>query len=195
MKLLCLTLGALGLVGAVYFGFRSVNPSPAPRDMATLHEGALVTSMRPEDVFKRGLWRRPAPDDRILHAERREWIKESAHGAAYWQWFLAVEPGPALRKWLRERNPFSVQPGSAAVMSMIEAPPEWFPKDLSTLEIHSGGRGGRLVLLWSQRDNMLYATDSGTGFSQGAPEPVVSAPPVVTQGRLPPTPPPTPEPQ
>ena len=153
------------------------SPASSPKaDPAPLHDGTLATTMPTEEVFKRALWRRPAPDDKILHAERREWTKDSANGVARWQWFLAVEPGPALKAWLREQNPFSVRPVGNADAPEIEDPPAWFPSDNSSCIVHTGGNAGSLVFLWSRKGNTLYATGSGTGFQPGAPEPVTKAP-------------------
>ena len=167
-------------------------PQPATAPVAPL-EGTLKTSMPPEEVFKRALWRRPTDDDKILHAERREWTKDSAAGVARWQWFLAVEPGPALKAWLREQNPFSVRPVGNADAPEIKDPPAWFPSDNSSCIVHTGGNAGSLVFLWSRKGNTLYATGSGTGFQPGAPEPAKSAaiPQQDSGGRLPQTPPPT----
>lgn len=153
----------------------------------------VAPTLPPEEVFKRALWRRPAPEDKILHAEHREWSKDNAEGVARWQWFLAVEPGPALKAWLREQNPFSVHPVGNADAPEIKDAPGWFPADNSGYIIHTGGTTGSLVFLWGRKSNTLYATASGTGFAPGAPEPVTPAPapPAVTQGRLPQTPPPT----
>ncbi len=147
--------------------------------------------MPPEEVFKRALWRRPAPGDKILHAERREWTKDNAEGVAHWQWFLAVEPGAALKSWLRDQNPFSVHPVGNADAPKINGAPPWFPADNSGCIVHTGGTTGSLVFLWSRKGNTLYATGSGTGFAPGAPEPAAPAPQTAAAGRLPQTPPPT----
>jgi hypothetical protein len=45
-------------------------------------------------------------------------------------------------------------------------------------------------LMFSKTDNVLYATDSGRGFTKGAPEPAKQAAPPTASGRLPTTPPP-----
>ncbi len=160
---------------------------PAPQ------EGTLTTPMPPEEVFQRALWRRPAADDKILHAERREWTKDSANGVDRWQWFLAVDPGAALKKWLREQNPFSVRPVGNADAPEIKDAPAWFPADNAAYIVHTGGTTGSLTFLWSRKGETLYATGSGTGFQPGAPEPAppAAAPQKESGGRLPQTPPPT----
>jgi hypothetical protein len=162
-------------------------------DPAPIHEGTMATTMPPEEVFKRALWRHPAPEDKILHAERREWTKDKANGVDRWQWFLAVEPGPALKAWLREQNPFSVRPVGNADAPEIKDAPAWFPSDNSGCIVHTGGTTGSLVFLWSRKGNTLYVTGSGTGFQPGAPDPAktAAATPTDSGGRLPQTPPPT----
>ena len=57
-------------------------------------------------VFRRAFWRTPAAEDRILHAERREWADDE--GVARWDWFLEVEPSAELRNWLQQDNPFAL---------------------------------------------------------------------------------------
>jgi len=191
MKIWFLALSVLGLAAA-YFLMRPGKPARIASDPATLHEGTLAMTMPAEEVFKRALWRRPTPEDKILHAERREWTKDSHQGVAHWQWFLAVEPGPALKKWLREKNPFSVQRVAATAVPEIQGAPLWFPTEFSSYEIQAGSPRGSLVLLWSREGDTLYATGSGTGFTPGAPNPSapIGAPQGVSQGRLPATPPP-----
>ncbi len=191
MKNPAIMLAAVGLAtAAMYVSFRS--PAVPPVDPSSLHEGTLVMNMPPEEVFKRALWRRPSPEDKILHAERREWTTDSANGPAHWQWFLAVEPGAALKTWLRERHPFSTRPATTAV---VKGAPAWFPGDLNEYEIEKGGPGGSLVFLFSRDGRTFYATDSGAGFTPGAPAPVAASPPPGAPGRLPQTPPPDAPPQ
>ena len=166
---------------------------PADTELAPPQDGSVTTAMPPEEVFKRALWRRPDPEDKILHAERREWSKDRAGGAERWQWFLAVEPGPALKAWLREQNPFSVHPVGNADAPEIKDAPAWFPSDNADCIVHTGGSTGSLVFLWSRKGNTLYVTGSGSGAQPGAPEPIppAAAPPPASGGRLPQTPPPT----
>jgi hypothetical protein len=171
-----------------------VSPVSSPgAEPASPHAGTLSTALPPEEVFKRALWRRPAPEDRILHAERREWTEDNAVGVAHWQWFLAVEPGPALKAWLREQDPFSVRPVGNADAPEIKGAPAWFPSDHSGCIVHAGGTTASLVFLWSRQNNTLYATGSGTGFQPGAAGPAASAeaPQTASRGRLPQTLPPT----
>ena len=66
--------------------------APPPEENVTLR-----TNDDPQEVFQRAFWRRPTADERILHAERREWVSEE-DGVRRWQWFLAVEPSGALNQ-------------------------------------------------------------------------------------------------
>ena len=54
-------------------------------------------------------------------------------------------------------------------------------------------RAANLRLMFSKKDNLLYATDSGAGFRPGAPDlPKLPAARVAHSGRLPRTSPPFP---
>ncbi len=191
---------------AAYFGFRPPSVQPAAVIPAPLHEGApstkadpapspegiMAAAMEPAEVFKRALWRHPAPDDKILHGERREWTKDSVNGIARWQWFLEIEPGMNLKAWLREQNPFSVHPVASTSVPPVAGAPAGFPNDFSGDIVHTGGSRESLVFLFSRKGNTFYATSSGTGFSPGIPATATggSTPPAVAQGRLPKIPPP-----
>jgi len=140
------------------------------------------------EIFKRAFWRRPAPEDEILHAERQEW--SDAEGLQRWRWFLVVKASPALVKSLREENAFGLLP-SESVPPPGDAP-GWFAFQPENFELlQSPDRS--MHLFFSISDNTLYATAAGRGFTRGAPE----APPPVqaasAPGRLPTTSPPNPE--
>ncbi len=189
MKAALLILVTAGVAAAAWFGLRPDHAPPAAAvDPASLHPGTMAVKTDPAAVFQQALWRRPSAEDKILHAVRREWITEPTRGVAHWQWFLAIEPGPALRKWLREENSFAVHPAAAAPVS---AAPGWFPQDFSDCEILTGGTTGHLVLLFTRDGKTLYATDTGGGLTPGAPGSATAAPPPpAATGRLPLTPPP-----
>ncbi|MGY8688966.1 MAG: hypothetical protein ACKVHP_14690, partial [Verrucomicrobiales bacterium] len=108
---------------------------------------SLAVKTDQADIFRRAFWRRPDATDKIFHAERREWTEDGAEGLSRWQWFLAVETGPGLRKWLREDNAFGVQPADTIV---IHEAPTWFPRDIGNFEIHLSDAGGTLVFLFSR---------------------------------------------
>jgi len=144
-----------------------------------------------EEIFKKAFWRRPSPADQIQQAERHEW--RDAAGLERWQWFLVVSASPELIKYLREDNAFGLVP-SSSVSANPEAP-DWFVFKTEEFSIFRSPQSG-LQLMFSKADNTLYATDSGRGFTKGAPEPVKQAAPLSAPapGRLPTTPPPTPKP-
>ena len=145
----------------------------------------------PVKIFQRAFWASPTGEDKILHAERREW--SNAAGVQKWQWFLVVEPSPALLKRLRDDNAFGLAPAPSATNT--DHAPEWFDFKPSEVSVHKAPQG-TLQLMFTQNGNTLYATDSGLGFRPGAPEPIIKSPPSAAPvpHRLPPTPPPTPQP-
>jgi hypothetical protein len=188
--LLLATAAAVGMTAWTALRKKDTLPLLPPPDPSSLHEGTMALKTDDADVFRRAFWRRPDAADRILHAERREWTKDSSAGVAFWQWFVAVEPGPSLTKWLREENAFGVRPAKSAD---INGAPAWFPGDTADYEIHTGGNGGGLVFLFGRDGKTLYATGSGRGFTPGAPErPSPEASQAAATGRLPLTPPPIP---
>jgi len=142
-----------------------------------------------EEIFKKAFWRRPSPGDQIQQAERHEW--RDADGLERWQWFLVVSASPELIKYLRDDNAFGLLPASAA--PVVSEAPAWFrfkPEDVAVLQAsHAGMR-----LMFSKSDNTLYATDSGRGFTKGAPEPPPATQGAQTPGRIPSSPPPKPKP-
>ena len=142
-----------------------------------------------EEIFKKAFWRRPSPADQIQQAERHEW--RDADGLERWQWFLVVRASPELIKYLRDDNAFGLVPASAA--PVVSEAPAWFrfkPDDFAVLQAsHAGMR-----LMFSKSDNTLYATDSGRGFTKGAPEPPPATQGAQTPGRIPSSPPPRPKP-
>ena len=190
---------ALGGVAAVLIlGWLTVSrlspPAPAaapvkPSDISWRQEEPSTTVTDAEEIFKRAFWRRPGKEDQILHAERHEWSDEN--GLQRWQWFLVVQASPDLIKNLRDDNAFGLMPGSFSPIS-TEAP-VWFvfkPEDFTVLQAtHAGMR-----LMFSKSDNTLYATDSGRGFTKGAPEPPPATQGAQTPGRISSSPPPKPKP-
>ena len=162
--------------GALFFALRNDPPHPpAPTDLSAADPAA---------TFQRAFWKRPAADDRILHAARREW--KDAQGTPQWQWFLAVQPSPALTRHIREDNAFGLIPATDAAPPADA--PEWF---------HTGGcelshaAAGNLRLYFAT-DQTLYATGTGGEFRAGAPAPAAVPRGRLTQaGRLPVQPPPS----
>ena len=164
------TLLALASGGAIWWLGDKPDASPA----LTLSGPAPVAELGPDErldvthdravVFQKALWRRPAADDVILDAERREIADAGNGGVKMWQWFLAVRPGPDLRAWL-DTNPFALTPASKRPTTEEKiSPPEWFPRELEGFAMRQNAEG-RLVFWYSAEQNLLYATDSGFGFS------------------------------
>jgi hypothetical protein len=142
---------------------------PAPAAAHAAKSAAPVFT--PAAVFERAFWRRPAAEDRILHAVRREEPAAGGAGIARWQWFIAVEPGAAMRDWLFKANPFelvAVPAGTSASTTPValDAPPDWFPSAPALASFtHFRNREGRLHVFLDPRTHRLYATDSGGGFT------------------------------
>jgi hypothetical protein len=159
----------------------TTDQSPRPTSTTTDHT----------EVFQKAFWKRPTANDKILHAERREWA--DAAGVQKWQWFIAVEPSPELVKYLREENAFMLSPSST--VPAVDRAPDWFRYDPQDVDVLMTSRGG-LRLFFSKSKSLLLGTDAGGGFQPGAPEPItVTAPapnPPTNSGRLPATPPPEP---
>lgn len=169
--LIALTAAAVGVALAIFLqrsktpeAAAAVHPVPAPLPVMA---GTLTKAEDPKAVFQRAFWRSPAADDEILHAERREWSDEGRE-TTHWQWFIALRPGRAFSAWLKDSNPFALQPRREAVSFRTYASaPAWFPEsaDPDTYEIHKAP-GGQMTLLFSRQQNLLYATDAGTGFQK-----------------------------
>lgn len=140
------------------------------------------------EIFKKAFWRRPGPEDEILHAVRHEWSDED--GLLRWQWFLVLKASPGLVRYLRDENAFGLVAGSAVVEDTTM--PSWFrfdPTEVAVLQAPGAG----MRLMFSNHDNTLYATASGRGFTRGAPEPPPTVQGDSAPGRLPPSsPPPSP---
>ena len=161
-RFLILAAGVLLAIGVIVF---LTQKTPKPPESPQSHSDQLVlnTSTDPTLVFQKAFWRRPAGDDKILHAERREW-SEQGKDVREWQWFLAVQPSPGLSEWL-QTNPFSLSPSNEPPKYKEAAPkPDWFPNDFSGFEILKAPQS-RLVLIFSAEKNLLYAMDSGAGFT------------------------------
>ena len=172
------------LAATAWFFFRAQKSTPTPE---TTTSETLEKSFPPELVFRRAFWRRPAPEDRILHADRREW--SDAQGVTRWQAFLAVEPGPALREWLAT-NPFSLAK-VPALSGEIPNPPAWFPKNFEGLTLQQAPIGN-MAMLTAAGGSPVYFTDHGKGFARPTETPTPAKPAPVPANRLPNAPPPIP---
>ena len=180
--------GAYGAYGA-YTTYRS-NTSYHPAANLSSPNPPTATLTDPVAVFQKAFWKRPTGDDEITHAERHEW--SDAEGVTKWQWFIEVKASPDLVKYLQQENAFGLIPAASA--QLLEERPGWFRFDPGEVSVMKSPRG-RMQLIFSTKNNTLYATDSGAGFQRGAPEPAAAATAAVPPaGRLPNTSPPTPKP-
>lgn len=144
----------------------------------------------PVKIFQRAFWASPTSEDKILHAERREWADQA--GISRWQWFLVVDASPGLRHRLREENAFGLSAAPAPPPRDPEAP-LWFTFDPEAVDAFHNPRS-HMQILYSKTGSTLFATDSGDGFRPGAPEPNAKATGPSSAGRFPSTPPPRPHP-
>ncbi|MBE2284930.1 MAG: hypothetical protein IAE77_15830 [Prosthecobacter sp.] len=182
----------LAVLAVAAIGYRMAAPDrnewlPVARQAGTLPAAPpTATKTDPTEVFQRAFWKRPVAEDHILHAERREWA--DSKGVQHWQWFIAVQPSPALVKHLRDDNAFNLVVGVPS--KPVEHAPDWFITRTITNQMHSPM--GKMCLLFDDTTNTLYATDSGGGFSAGAPQPGKAIPQTAAAGRLPTSPPPKP---
>lgn len=143
-----------------------------PGDRPATAELAVVTGPAPDvktvdpvAVFQRAFWKRPTEADRILNAERREWQDEGA--VSRWQWFLEVEPSPALVAYLREDNAFRLSTKKPS--KIPRDAPKWFIRDFQGAHVMVARQGG-MQLIFMPGNSKLYAMDSGGGFQAGEPE-------------------------
>jgi len=189
-KLWFILVPLLAVIG--WLAWRAVDAGRSAADSVPISwKGAppTLTLTDGEEIFKKAFWRRPAPADQIQQAERHEW--RDADGLERWQWFLVVSASPELIKYLRDDNAFGLVPTSA--VPVISEAPAWFrfnPEDFTVLQARHAG----MRLMFSKSDNTLYATDSGRGFTKGAPEPPPATQGDQSPGRIPSSPPPKPKP-
>lgn len=160
-----LGMGAL-IFAALFFLRDDFKVATATVDSPILAEDQPTAITYDEEaVFQRAFWRRPSPQDRILHAEHREWTDD--RGLKKWQWFIKVQGSPQLVKFLREDNPFGMICGPSR--PVIKDPPSWFtPDDPNSDTLRS--KQGELMMSFHRTDRMIFATDRGYGFRAGAPE-------------------------
>lgn len=187
--------GAALAVSATLAAWRlrpSAENSAPPARLTAAADGAADAGAARE-VFQRAFWRRPEAGDRILRAESRPSDGETSGAApAVMRWFLAVEPGPALARALREENPFSLRP---VVPAPVADAPAWFPRDLDGFTMHAGSGPAARILLTSGDGRRLYVAGTSRAFAPPVAEPPAPAASLAHQpppGRLPATPPPNP---
>jgi hypothetical protein len=159
---------ACALATALY-GWRWATASESKGQQAIVWQNGPPSAItnNAAEIFKRGFWRKPGPEDKILQAERHEW--SDAEGLVRWQWFLVVEPSSELLTYLRDDNVFGLVPSKT--MSPVAEAPSWFTFDPDGVSILQSPHQ-TLRLMIDEGDHLLYATDSGRGFARGAPLPV-----------------------
>jgi hypothetical protein len=188
MKRLLILFTALTVaVVGWYLGSPKADPSvPSHLSDRSNPKPPTSTVTDPALVFQKAFWKRPTSEDQILHAERREW--QDKGGLSKWQWFIAVKPGPALVDHLITDNAFMLVKAAKPLPADL---PEWFQPPAETVTSYTNP-GGTFHILWDKEKNLLHATDSGSGFRPGAPEPARAITEAQPEGRLPTTPPPKP---
>lgn len=161
--LLVATGGCALAAAAVYLlRDRNVPAIPAAPVPSVVDGGQLTTASDGVEIFQRAFWKRPRPEDKILHAERREWTSET-DGVRQWEWFLAIEPGPGLVEDIRARyslHPTALQTGHYA------SAPAWMREAVKPdfTALTSDGQGMTLAL--SPDGRTLLATGRGNGFAR-----------------------------
>ena len=133
-------------------------------------DSVSAPAFSPEAVFSRAFWRRPDPDDHILHAERYEPPGPGGH----WRWAIAVRASATLLATLRNPASFGLLPLPAGVPppGYPVALPDWFPAPRPGDEVLAT-RGGHFTVVYRPHDGLLYARDHGPGMtpptSSGSP--------------------------
>jgi hypothetical protein len=196
MKKLLLILAVIAAALLLWFGWHWLDARRKPSvDKPSIVEWKVDPPTKidndPVKIFQRAFWASPTSEDKILHAERREW--SGPDGVEKWQWFLVVEPSPALLKRLRDDNAFGLIPAPSAI-DIVNAP-NWFQFKREEVSVLKSPQA-KLQLIFSKDNHTLYATDSGLGFRRGAPEQIPKTQPsssAPSSGRLPITPPPRPK--
>ena len=183
---ICIPAIILVGLGVAWFVQRAPAPTPPPAEIPIVWRDGPpdLLSRDPEEIFKKAFWRRPSSLDQIQQAERHEW--RDAGGLKRWQWFLVVKASPDLIKYLRDDNAFGLVATSDA-LEVTEAP-SWFQFELKEIPVLQSRHTG-MRLMFSKSDSTLYATDSGRGFTNGAPEPSSTIQGAQPPGRIPSSPP------
>lgn len=178
MKTWIILVAGLGVSGAVawWAASREFGAPASPSEVQATQPAAWVAGtddarlklqLDQAEVFQRAFWRRAAPEDRILHAERRHRLADEHDGVEQWQWFIVVEPGQAFADWLFKENPFELVPGTpdAPTPDFTEAP-AWMPRpDQRAGFSHHYKPGANLHVYRDPRTGRIYATDQGGGFT------------------------------
>lgn len=186
-------LTAAALIAATVGIWSLMRDGPARSKVAAKTSTAAVPAADrvlgdPALVFQKAFWKRPTSDDRILHAERREWTEDGE--TSRWQWFIEVEASPALERHLITQNAFGL--GRSAAPVIPGGAPAWFTANPQGAVVMTAA-GGTMQLIFHPETRRLHACGAGGGFRKGAPEQAKCLPqPMASTSRIPSTPPPRP---
>jgi hypothetical protein len=81
-----------------------------------------------------------------------------------WRWFLVLSPGPELKRWMKEENPFAMQPFTPSASESHQTPtpqksdntwPKWFP-----------GTANAKAIAWSANSDASFwwGVETATGL-------------------------------
>lgn len=192
MKKFVIFVVVVALAGGAWFFTRGAADSTAEAPVEPVRSLPPPTSTNANatEVFQRAFWKRPTENDKILHAERREWA--DGDGVDRWQWFIVVDPSAELAGYLHEQNPFGMSAPKEPVVLPSEQVPEWFPKSADGFVVQQTS-DRQMIFLLEADSGRLFATSQGRGFAKAVERPV-AAPKTSAQppGRLPTSPPPQP---
>jgi hypothetical protein len=188
MKKIFVLLGCAGLL-TCYLA------QPGKKVERLSQAGQAEPAADPIATFQKAFWKRPTAQDRILNASQRQW--QAADGCQHWQWFISVQASPTLVQRLITDNAFLLTASHQA--QPLKNAPDWFTTATQNgkLQLFSNALG-TYQLHWDAENQLLHATDSGSGFSPGTSNTAAlaqnsPAPPNTPAGRLPNTHPPRPQ--
>jgi|GEM_PF-832271 len=145
----------------------SIPQRPRPPSASVVPAPSTTSTTDHAEVFRRAFWRQPTSTDRILQAERRVNPEDDS-----WQWFIQLHPSPELLAALRDPDNLgllALPPG--IIPDPWPAAPAWLPShdspDTTGFEIRQSPATA-LTVLYRASDNLLFATDHGTGFAPPA---------------------------
>ncbi len=139
-----------------------VEAQPVPQEA---NGGRLTRRMEGAEIFQRAFWRRPTDADKILHAERREWIGGGEAGVRKWEWFMALEPSGGLVEDLKRRFSLEARP---LVLEPLATAPDWFRGALKKDATVVAAADGSLQLILLPGGKQILATGVGAGFAPAA---------------------------
>ncbi len=165
-------VAVLAVVLGTLIALQRLRPTPATAPETIIITEApgktILVTQAPTEIFRRAFWRHPTATDRIIHAERREWVDQG--DVQRWQWFLQLSPSAELLAALRDGESLGllrvIAPRNASIAVVT---PDWFASAtaIAADEIYQNPAGG-LTIFYRANDNMLFAADAGAGFAPPA---------------------------